>query len=150
MSHNHCSLLAHPTPAGSMIASQCVPSFQQVALQLGLVDVALAKTACAVDCQFGERLTADRSWRPAPNSLSACRPTCRPCCWRREEGWRRTEAAHAVLSNAACAGEMEKAGVRFMTDVDHKAFAEKAKVACARVPGLTPGMCDKVHAEATR
>ena len=55
-----------------------------------------------------------------------------------------------LASDAAYADEMKKAGVQFVTDVDHKAFAEKAKVAYAKVPGLTPGMYDKVRAAMTR
>jgi TRAP-type C4-dicarboxylate transport system substrate-binding protein len=55
-----------------------------------------------------------------------------------------------LASDAAYADEMKKAGVQFVTDVDNKAFAEKAKVAYAKVPGLTPGMYDKVRAAMTR
>ena len=40
--------------------------------------------------------------------------------------------------------------VKVSTDVDTKAFAEKAKVAYAKVPGLTPGMYDKVRAAMAR
>ena len=55
-----------------------------------------------------------------------------------------------LASDAAYADEMKKAGVQIVTDVDNKAFAEKAKVAYAKVPGLTPGMYDKVRAAMTR
>lgn len=51
-----------------------------------------------------------------------------------------------VASDAAYAEEMKKNGVQIVSDVDTKAFAEKAKVAYSKVPGLTPGIYDKVRA----
>lgn len=51
-----------------------------------------------------------------------------------------------LASDAAYAEELKKNGVQIVTDVDTKAFAEKAKVAYSKVPGLTPGMYDKVRA----
>ena len=51
-----------------------------------------------------------------------------------------------LASDAAYADEMKKNGVQIVTDVDTKAFAEKAKVAYSKVPGLTPGIYDKVRA----
>ena len=51
-----------------------------------------------------------------------------------------------LASDAAYAEEMKKNGVQIVTDVDTKAFAEKARVAYTKVPGLTPGMYDKVRA----
>ena len=55
-----------------------------------------------------------------------------------------------LASDTAFADELKKNGVQFVTDVDTKAFAEKAKVAYAKVPGLTPGMYDKVRAAMVR
>ena len=55
-----------------------------------------------------------------------------------------------LASDAAYADEMRKAGVQFVTDVDGKAFAEKARIAYTKVPGLTPGMYDRVRAAMTR
>ena len=55
-----------------------------------------------------------------------------------------------LASDAGYAEEMKKNGVQIVTDVDNKAFAEKARVAYAKVPGLTPGMYDKVRAAMTR
>ncbi|MDB5271621.1 MAG: dicarboxylate transporter subunit DctP [Hymenobacter sp.] len=51
-----------------------------------------------------------------------------------------------LASDALYAEELKKNGVQFVTDVDVKAFAEKARVAYAKVPGLTPGIYDKARA----
>jgi len=48
-------------------------------------------------------------------------------------------------SDAAYAEELRKNGVQIVTDVDVKAFAEKARSAYDKVPGLTPGVVDRAR-----
>ncbi|MBA2961020.1 MULTISPECIES: C4-dicarboxylate TRAP transporter substrate-binding protein [Ramlibacter] len=53
--------------------------------------------------------------------------------------------AATVASDKAFAEELKKNGVQIVENVDVKAFAEKAKAAYAKVPGLTPGIYDKAR-----
>ncbi|NPC58361.1 C4-dicarboxylate TRAP transporter substrate-binding protein [Caenimonas soli] len=53
--------------------------------------------------------------------------------------------AATLASDAAYAEELKKQGVQIVTDVNVKAFAEKARAAYAKVPGLTPGIYDKAR-----
>ncbi|MFY9511982.1 MAG: C4-dicarboxylate TRAP transporter substrate-binding protein [Rubrivivax sp.] len=56
------------------------------------------------------------------------------------------ELTRATLAtDAQYAEELKKQGVTIVTDVDVKAFAEKARVAYTKVPGLTPGIVDKAR-----
>ncbi len=50
-----------------------------------------------------------------------------------------------LASDAAYAEELKKHGVQIVTDVNIKAFAEQARGAYAKVPGLTPGIYDKAR-----
>jgi TRAP-type C4-dicarboxylate transport system substrate-binding protein len=54
--------------------------------------------------------------------------------------------AATLASDKVFAEDLKKAGVTIVTDVDTKAFAEKAKVAYSKVPGLTPGIYEKARA----
>lgn len=54
--------------------------------------------------------------------------------------------AATLASDKAYADELRKQGVQIVSDVDTKAFAEKAKVAYTKVPGLTPGIYEKARA----
>ena len=54
--------------------------------------------------------------------------------------------AATLASDKAFAEELKKNGVQIVGDVDIKAFAEKAKVAYSKVPGLTPGIYEKARA----
>lgn len=65
-----------------------------------------------------------------------------------EEGKRAgQELTKATLeSDAAYAEELKRHGVEIVTDVDVKAFAEKARTAYGNIKGLTPGMVDRVRA----
>lgn len=65
-----------------------------------------------------------------------------------EEGRKAGEelTAATLASDKAFAEDLKKAGVTIVTDVDTKAFAEKAKVAYSKVPGLTPGIYEKARA----
>lgn len=64
-----------------------------------------------------------------------------------EEGRKAGEelTAATLASDKAYADELRKQGVQIVTDVDVKAFAEKAKVAYSKVPGLTPGIYEKAR-----
>lgn len=56
------------------------------------------------------------------------------------------ELTRATLAtDAQFADELKKQGVQIVSDVDVKAFAEKARVAYGKVPGLTPGIVDKAR-----
>ncbi len=63
-----------------------------------------------------------------------------------EEG--RTAAAdltaQSQASDAVFADELKKAGVQIITDVNTKAFADKARPAMSKVPGLTPGIYEQM------
>jgi TRAP-type transport system periplasmic protein len=65
-----------------------------------------------------------------------------------EEGRKAGEelTAATLASDKAYADELKKNGVQIVENVDVKAFAEKAKVAYSKVPGLTPGIYEKARA----
>lgn len=65
-----------------------------------------------------------------------------------EEGRRAGEemTAMSTATDAQFAEEMKKQGVQFVTDVDVKAFATKARPAIAKTPGITPGIYEKAVA----
>jgi tripartite ATP-independent transporter DctP family solute receptor len=50
-----------------------------------------------------------------------------------------------LASDKAYAAELKKNDVQIIENVDIQAFAEKAKVAYAKVPGLTPGIYEKAR-----
>ncbi len=49
-------------------------------------------------------------------------------------------------SDAAYAEELRKAGVQIVEDVDVQAFAERARGAYGKLPGVTPGMVEQIRA----
>jgi tripartite ATP-independent transporter DctP family solute receptor len=64
-----------------------------------------------------------------------------------EEGRKAGEelTAATIASDKAFAEELKKNGVQIIDGVDIKAFAEKAKIAYTKVPGLTPGIYEKAR-----
>jgi tripartite ATP-independent transporter DctP family solute receptor len=68
-----------------------------------------------------------------------------------EEGKKAGEelTAATLASDKVFAEELKKGGVTIVDNVDVKAFAEKAKVAYTKVPGLTPGIYEKARAAIT-
>lgn len=69
-----------------------------------------------------------------------------------EEGRRAGQelTAATLSSDQAYAEELRKNGVQIVSDVDVKAFAEKARIAYTKVPGLTPGIYDKARQAITQ
>lgn len=51
-----------------------------------------------------------------------------------------------LASDAAYADELRRAGVEIVKDVDVQAFAERARGAYGKLPGVTPGFVDEVRA----
>ncbi len=104
-----------------------------------LYEVRKVLSTTAHQTMYVAMVTSTDFWKSLPADLQALLT---------EEGKKAGEELTqlTLASDAAYAEEMKKNGVQIVTDVDTKAFAEKAKVAYSKVPGLTPGIYDKVRA----